>query len=667
MLLKNVQRQSLVLFIFLALSFSLLDISKVFFDPHCLAFDLNDDANHTFVNLQQWRRIISQGEWPMMNVYNNFGTPLIGDVITYPLSPLSLTYALLPGPQAMTINRLLISVFTLFLLFIFYHRRFPRGISIGLGLCTFYAPGFLWHSAHHHFQLSLLLLTAFILLQETFSQRMSAGTYLGMCAISILMFMSISLNVVMILAILIVGYQIYLSGDVKEKSFWIVVSAFGCGFLAVFPDILLFTQAASRSMRKLAEYPVASTEGPNKIFLTPIIAAGIYCIALFREKNYKQSALIFWLGVFPFGIVLLSQTVPILWKQIPLLGATDVVRLTWGASIFLMLGAGGLILKWQVFICLIALGVDAFYVPFRQDWIFWGKWLLTIGWLVTVIGFIGWVKLGRGMIWLITCTVVIFYLYYGFFAVLGFAFPRMPHVRGLAAFSLDGSEKYPLPKALLVIPKNSRVAYDYNSIYGFDLRGATEGIFGSGARSTIMTNEDFTLGLFNQGLIKFDNYTGDYHFSQPWRAHDLQELGISYVMQGQGAPLPDPGWKLVEEEQGAQLYQNPLSAGVVYLKKGEVISPIPFLVQGNGFDIALPAHHQDTQKLVISLLKIPGWHVWIDGHEGCFQDDASKFLVLPVSAGDHFIKVRYAPISPVFIFLCFMMALVFPMAIIRRL
>ena len=346
MFLKNLYLKTLALFFLLALSFSLLDISKVFIVPHCLAFDVNDDANHTFINLQQWRRIFSQGEWPMMNVYNNFGTPLIGDVITYPLSPLSLTYVFLPGPAAMTVNRALMGFLSLFLLFIFYHRRFPEGMSIGMALCTFYAPGFLWHSAHHHFQMSLLMLTAFFLLQERFTRYMSGKSYIGICALSIIMFMSVSLNVAMILCILIVGYQVFLSGGVKEKSLWLVISALACGMVAVFPDIFLFLQAAFRSIRRLAEYPVVSFDGPNKIFWTPIVAASIYSIALLRERRYRQGGLVLWLGVIPLGIVLLSRALPFLWKEIPLLGATDVVRLTWGASIFLMIGAGGLLLRW---------------------------------------------------------------------------------------------------------------------------------------------------------------------------------------------------------------------------------------------------------------------------------------------------------------------------------
>lgn len=94
-------------FCLFAFLFSLLNISKVFFIPHCMAFDMNDDANHTFINHQQWRRIISDGEWPMMNVYNNFGVPFLGDVITYPMSPLSFIYAFFPGPMGMTANRFL--------------------------------------------------------------------------------------------------------------------------------------------------------------------------------------------------------------------------------------------------------------------------------------------------------------------------------------------------------------------------------------------------------------------------------------------------------------------------------------------------------------------------------------------------------------------------------
>jgi len=683
---RNPYRGTLAFFFLVAFLFSLLDISKVFFLPHCFAFDVNDDANHTFVNLEQWRRILAQGEWPMMNVYNNFGTPLLGDVITYPLSPLAITHALVPGPVAMTINRGLMGLLSLFLLFIFYHRRFSQRMSIGLGLCTFYSAGFLWHSAHHHFQMSLALLTAIFILQEVFTRRMSAGIYFEICALSIVLFLSVSLNVVLIMGFWIAGYQVYLSGGWKKKSLWFVLSGFLCGVIAAFPDILCFLEATTRSIRCLAQYPVISFDGPNNIFLTPVVAACIYSFILFREKSRREAGLVWWLGVVPYGIVLLARVFPALWNKLPLLGATDIVRLTWGASIFLMIAAGGLLLrwrqlapgwKWQIFACLLFVGLDAHALPFRLEWMGL-RFILTVICALIGISFGCWVlmgapqdalkdaKIARLMAGFTGGAVLVFYLYYGFWDVLGFAFPQICHVTGRASFSIDGTEKYLLPQAALVIPKNSRVAYDFNTISGFDLRGASEGLFGAGARSTIMTNRDFAKSLISRGLIKFDNYTGDYHFSGPWKAEYLQELGISYVVELKNDEiLRSQGWKQIKVDRGVYSYQNPLPAGVVFFKKDKDISPVPFAVKGNGLDIHFPLHRQGPQELVISLLHIPGWRAWVDGREVKLFENENKFLMLTVSSGDHFVRLRYAPFSPWVIFLCVFLALVFPAIIYR--
>jgi hypothetical protein len=223
-----------------------------------------------------------------------------------------------------------------------------------------------------------------------------------------------------------------------------------------------------------------------------------------------------------------------------------------------------------------------------------------------------------------------------------------------------------LPESLLVIPKNSRVAYDFNTILGLDSRGAREGLFGSGARSTIMTNADFCIGLFNKGLIQFDNYTGDYHFCPPWRAKEFQNFGIAYVVQQKNdKTLVDQGWKQTEPDKGVFLYQNPFPTGVVFLKKGEEISPVPFVVQGNGLNVQLPLHLQGPQQLVISLLKIPGWRAWIDGHESRFLEGENKFLVLSVSPEDHFVRVRYVPFPPGLIFLSFLIALAIPLLVVK--
>lgn len=546
-------------FCLFAFLFSLLNISKVFFIPHCMAFDMNDDANHTFINHQQWRRIISDGEWPMMNVYNNFGVPFLGDVITYPMSPLSFIYAFFPGPMGMTANRFLAGFFSLFLLLIFYRRRFSDGMSAFLALCTFYAPGFLWHSWHHHFQLSLLLLTTFFLLQERLAQRSSAKIHVGMCAVSIVMFLSVSFNVVVIMSFFIVGYQVFLSAGVGKRNIWLVLSALVCGAIAVSPDIVLFSEAASRSIRALAEYPVVAFEGANKIFWTPIIAATIYFVALFREGRSREGWLVLVLGVLPFVVVLLSRAFPALWKHIPLVGATDVMRLTWGANIFLMLGVGELLSRWsrgaagwrrEVFICVVMLGIDVYQTPFLKEWLLLGRGIpmaiLGLTGVVFGIWSIGHIANRKGVTipqylseffaiqettisrrmcgFVITFTTAMIF-YYGFFVVLGFSYPYVCHVSGRGAFSRDGSEKFGPRKFVGVIPKNSRVAYDINTIHGLDLRGAEEGLFGAGARSTIMTNANFAVKLFNAKLVQFDNYTGDYHFCRPWQARELQRLG----------------------------------------------------------------------------------------------------------------------------------------------
>ena len=83
-------------------------ILKTFFFPGCLAFDSSDEANSAFVNLFAAREIWAAGEIPFINLFQNFGSPILGDSLTFPFSIQSLFYIFLDAPVAMTVSRFVI-------------------------------------------------------------------------------------------------------------------------------------------------------------------------------------------------------------------------------------------------------------------------------------------------------------------------------------------------------------------------------------------------------------------------------------------------------------------------------------------------------------------------------------------------------------------------------
>ena len=125
-------RQEIWVALYLALTVSILLLVKVFLYDQCYLFDTNDDVNHTFVNLKAAQDILRQGALPSINLYNNFGTPLLGDALTFPFAIQSITYWFLPDHLAMTANRVVISFLTIIFLFLFSLCFFFL-ISVGLG------------------------------------------------------------------------------------------------------------------------------------------------------------------------------------------------------------------------------------------------------------------------------------------------------------------------------------------------------------------------------------------------------------------------------------------------------------------------------------------------------------------------------------------------------
>lgn len=58
--------------IIISLLSGFLVICKIFTITGCWAFDMNDDANHTFPNLFIARIALKLGEIPQINFFNNF-------------------------------------------------------------------------------------------------------------------------------------------------------------------------------------------------------------------------------------------------------------------------------------------------------------------------------------------------------------------------------------------------------------------------------------------------------------------------------------------------------------------------------------------------------------------------------------------------------------------
>ena len=102
----------------------LIFIARVFVLTDCFAFEQNDEVVHTFLEMKLAWKMMREGSLPLMNLYNNFGTPMIGDPVIYPFALHSLPYLMFSSPVAATINRFLMISLTISLLTFFSARLF---------------------------------------------------------------------------------------------------------------------------------------------------------------------------------------------------------------------------------------------------------------------------------------------------------------------------------------------------------------------------------------------------------------------------------------------------------------------------------------------------------------------------------------------------------------
>ncbi|MCB4757588.1 MAG: hypothetical protein LHV69_11270, partial [Elusimicrobia bacterium] len=344
-------------FILLPVSVAFFIVLKVFILPECFAFDIRDDSG-TFARLFVAKAMLLQGKIPMMNLFENFGTPILGDAMTYPFSPQSVTYYFLPDSVAMTFNRFAIGLATMILLIVYYRKYLSRFTSVVCAFLAIMTPGFLWHFAHHHYQMALLMFVVVLLVQRRFSASMTGMNLMCLQVALTVAVLGISANVIAIMFGFIVLNQYFESGNRLDRRMSYLMAAMAGAFLFSYPQTVSFVETALGSVRRQLIYDysmtmlhmvhaMAAMPTPNHIsvgisYTTPIIffallnicPFGFKCRLTASQKKYLV------LGIVPFGLILFHLWQPDVLLRVPFVRATDLTRFLWFSSVFFIMAAG---------------------------------------------------------------------------------------------------------------------------------------------------------------------------------------------------------------------------------------------------------------------------------------------------------------------------------------
>ena len=685
---------------YIGITISLLFLIKVIIFDQCYGFDSNDDANHTFVNLKAARDIMLSAQLPFINLYNNFGTPIMGDALTYPFSLQSITYWFFHDVLAMTINRAII-VFLTFICLFFFLKHFLSKFSASLcSILVLFSPGIFWNLAHHHYQLSVLSFTTILLLQINILNLKPVRFLLFIWLCYITFFLSVSIQLVIISLPFLILFLPFYFGLKSFKSFKLNFIALASSLIFVTPQLIIFFENIQQSLRvfwspysgiltksreqflslffpsgEWMHYGINGHFSINTYFsIFFIVFSFLGLITMIKHFKTKQKIIIIsiFLGIIPTILAFLLQFYG---TNLPFIKSVDSTRVWWFSNIFTVITIGFFIdslkiknfsfLYTSILFCVGLLLTFCFfnlneYFPELKNIsklhkiVFLGtivcvftSMFITIPRDIPKMKFMFLTKISSEKFQKDLCFFQQFII--SSVLILSLA-PPIVNILGLNIkscgpgnhfFSIKNKSGFEPITILKSMQPFTRMLTNAPPVSGHDLRGIHGNILGSNSRS-IVSNQDLKALLLNNNLIKIDD---NYFFNSPWQIEKINKLGIRYILSFfRSLELENKGWvNKINNVQNPDmyLYENPSKASIIYLsKKNELKFLTNFKLIGNGIKLKLPTI-TTSQDLVITFFKRKYWKVIIDGIQVIPKSDELGMLKVPVKKGDKVVILKY--------------------------
>jgi len=249
-------------------------ISKVFLIDGCYAYDANDEVAHTFTEIPLVWRMIREGYMPFINLSNNFGTPLIGDPVINPFALQAITYLILPGYLAATINRFLFIAGTASLLTYFYRRHFnfSRLISSICATLVAVSPNFNYFTIHHPHQGSIFFFALVLIAQHSAKTKGAFRIWAVGLSLFVLA-LSVGINALLLAIPFLVVHQFFESNLKLDRRFMIFVMLLGSVVVLIAPHLFYFFSITPLTSRISFDYSNLLPYTPQRL-VTDIVFFG---------------------------------------------------------------------------------------------------------------------------------------------------------------------------------------------------------------------------------------------------------------------------------------------------------------------------------------------------------------------------------------------------------
>ena len=117
--------QLLLAYVLIPLLIGYCVISRAFQGDGLLPIDTGDEPAETFIQLPLAQAQLAAGDLPKINLFNNFGTPILGEPVVYPFALHAWSYAVFRPVVAMLVNKFCLAVLSMVILTVFFARYFP--------------------------------------------------------------------------------------------------------------------------------------------------------------------------------------------------------------------------------------------------------------------------------------------------------------------------------------------------------------------------------------------------------------------------------------------------------------------------------------------------------------------------------------------------------------
>jgi hypothetical protein len=228
-------------------------VSRAFHADGILPIDPGDEAAETFVQVPMAHTELARGDILKINLFNNFGTPMLGDPVGYPYALHAWTYVLFRPVIAMLVNKLFLAALTMVVLTAFHARYFSPLISSACAFLSFSSPAFFYFFENHPHQGALLYFGLVLLAGRRFLDEPGAARARWLYAAFLAFYLSVGINGAL-LGTGFLGAYLGLMAMRRWRSLGIIAALWVAALIAVHPQLFEFFAMAAKSARKDLNY-----------------------------------------------------------------------------------------------------------------------------------------------------------------------------------------------------------------------------------------------------------------------------------------------------------------------------------------------------------------------------------------------------------------------------